>query len=118
MIRDKQNKEQKKIVKEPKSWFFEKNNINKTLGGLTKKNEKWKELKSEIKMVTYYKPYRNKKDYQRMPWATISQLILIRWAGWNEQISRILQITKTDWRKIGILNSKYIEFLIKQDKAK
>lgn len=38
MIRDKQNKEQKKIVKEPKSWFFEKNNINKTLGGLTKKN--------------------------------------------------------------------------------
>ena len=38
MIRDKQNKEQKKIVKEPKSCFFEKNNINKTLGGLTKKN--------------------------------------------------------------------------------
>ena len=28
MIRDKQNKEQKKIVKEAKSWFFEKNNIN------------------------------------------------------------------------------------------
>lgn len=47
MIRDKQNKEQKKIVKEPKSWFFEKNNINKTLGGLTKK--KWEMQRTKIR---------------------------------------------------------------------